>query len=283
MIFAIVVSVFAGCSKNVEYTGRTDIKSGDISVVSFNVAAPWGNLNQGTSGQRVKRFAAYMNAIGADSIGTQEMNADWLEKLEKLMPQYKSYGIERGGDDSEKKSEMNAVFWLKDKYNCIDMGTFWLSETPLDESRYKNAGCNRICSYVVLENKETGAQYVHMNTHLDNASEDAREYGAGVVMEKMEVIREQHPDADFVLTGDFNDVKGSAPYKIAAEKLNDCSAANRDNIKSTYTDWGAIADSGEPIDFVFTQGEPVDYATLDDMTSGFVSDHYGLLATMNFE
>lgn len=280
----LIVSVFAGCSKVSEITFNPDVKSGDISVVSFNCAAPWGNVLKGTaSGTRVKRFAAYMNSVKPDSIGTQEMNSAWIEELDGLLSDYASYGIQRGGDDSEKKSEMNSIFWLKDKYECIMQDTFWLSETPDTESKYEGAGCYRICSYVMLRNKETGQTYLHMNTHLDNASDEARVFGAKVIKEKIEEIKITSSQSDFkiVLTGDFNDIESGNPCQTVSEFLTSCSSVSPENKHSTYTDWGNLEDNGEPIDFVFTDGEPAGYMILDDTTNGFVSDHYGVYATID--
>lgn len=280
----LIISAFSGCSKVSEFTFCPDIKMGDISIVSFNCAAPWGNFIKGTaSSERVKRFAAYMNAVHPDSIGTQEMNSDWMNKLADLMPAYDSYGVPRGGDDNEKKSEMNSVFWLKDKYECIMKDTFWLSETPDTESKYEGAGCYRVCSYVMLRNKETGECYLHMNTHLDNASDEARVFGAQVIRDKINEIKITSSQHDFkiVLTGDFNDIESGNPIQTISEILTSCSSAAPQNKQSTYTDWGNLENDGEPIDFIFTDAAPVDYMILNDTTNGYVSDHYGVYATID--
>ena len=193
-----------------------------------------------------------------------------------------AHGVARGGDDSEKKSEMNSIFWLKDKYECIEQNTFWLSETPETESKYEGAGCNRICSYVMLRNKETGQVYLHMNTHLDNASDEARVFGAQVISDKIKEIKLTSSQSDFtiVLTGDFNDIESGNPCRTISEMLISCSAAAPENKKSTYTDWGDLENDGEPIDFIFTDGEPAGYLILDDTSNGYVSDHYGVYATI---
>lgn len=280
----LIVSVFSGCSKVSQFTFCPDIKMGDISIVSFNCAAPWGNFIKGTaSSERVKRFAAYMNAVKPDSIGTQEMNTEWMSKLAALMPEYDSYGVQRGGDDNEKKSEMNSVFWLKDKYESVMKDTFWLSETPDTESKYEGAGCYRVCSYVMLRNKETGECYLHMNTHLDNASDEARVFGAQVIKDKINEIQltSSQYGLKIVLTGDFNDIESGNPIQTISSALTSCSSAAPQNKKSTYTDWGSLENDGEPIDFIFTNAAPVDYMILDDTSNGYVSDHYGVYATIN--
>lgn len=277
---ALIITVFAGCKKNVQFTFCPAV-AGDVSIVSFNVAAPWGSLTNGTSsGSRVERFAIYMNAVKPDSIGTQEMNSDWMNKLAKLMPDYDSYGVKRGGDDNEKKSEMNTIFWLKDKYDCVNSGTFWLSETPDTESKFEGAGCNRVCSFVVLSAKDSDLQYIHMNTHLDNASEEARSFGAGVIMDKIAQLEQEYPNTPIVLSGDFNEYLSDD----ACQQI--CTMLNTKVVNSlTYHDWGNLTEQecdDQAIDFIFTSGEVVDCSILNDVTNGFVSDHYGVYEVINF-
>ncbi len=277
--FILVITMLSGCSKTNDFTFCPAEENGDISVVSFNVAAPWGNLLDGTASfARVKRFAAYMNAVKSDFIATQEMNGDWLDKLGDLMPEYDSYGIERGGDENDKKSEMNAVFWLKDKYECVEKNTFWLSETPDEESRYEGAGCNRICSYVMLHDLESDKYILFLNTHLDNASDEARKFGAKVILDKLEEIENYTAVRDYatVIAGDFNDYFESSATKLLSLNYN---AAIVDGV--TYHDWGNITE-GQPIDFIFTSGSVNWQTRLDDTSNGYISDHYGVYASINY-
>lgn len=275
--------ILCSCSKSEYIFEKEELADNELAVVSFNCAAPWGNSLKGTgSGARVKRFAQYMNTIKADSIGTQEMNSDWLSRLAELMPEYDSYGVKRGGDDNEKKSEMNAVFWLKEKYDCIDKGTFWLSETPDEESRYDGAGCNRVCTYVLLKNKENGTEYLHLNTHLDNASDEARTFGARVIIDKLCELLDKYGEMAVVLTGDFNDTIDSPPYlEITSAPLMDTiGLAGATDIHSTYTDWGKLSDDAQPIDFIFTNCNAKDYRVLDDVSNNYISDHYGVYSVI---
>lgn len=279
----LVLSLFSGCTKEAQYAEIEKSEIDSIAAVSFNCAAPWGNMLQGTgSSARVKRFAEYMNTIHPDIIGTQEMNQKWLDKLSELMSDYEAYGVKRGGDDNENKSEMNAVFWLKDKYAALDKGTFWLSETPETESRYDGAGCHRICTWVILESSATGDIILHMNTHLDNASEEAANYGAEVILQKLQEITSVYPNISVVLTGDFNETEGMAAYNTAAGELNEARiVADTTETKGTYQDWGKL-NSDEPIDFIFISQstKAIKYQVLDDISGGYVSDHFGIYAEL---
>lgn len=277
---AVLLTSLAGCSRVKEISYSSSVKDNEIKAVSFNVAAPWGNLLDGTaSGERVKRFAAYMNAVKPDIIGTQEMNSNWLDKLNDLMPDYDSYGVKRGGDDNDKKSEINTVFWRKDKFECVEQRTFWLSETPGEESRYEGAGCNRVCTYVMLHDIENDKYILHLNTHLDNKSDEARAFGAQVIVDELEKIRALNAICGYtvVLSGDFNEVLGDTATSIITS-----SGLKGENAGLTYHDWGNITDEDDAIDYIFTDGKIKGLTVLDDTTNGFVSDHYGICETIEY-
>lgn len=129
---------------------------------------------------------------------------------------------------------MNAVFWRKDKYTAVDKDTFWLSETPDTQSKYDGAGCNRICTWVLLRETETGKLLLHMNTHLDNASSEAASFGARLIMQRMQALSEKYPQAQIVLTGDFNQNRGMAAYNAVAAELSDTLSAFPDRADETY-------------------------------------------------
>jgi len=277
-------------SNEAVYTVPEAVKD-DISAVSFNVAAAFGSPLDGTDSMaRCSRFASYMNSIKPDLIGTQEMNIFWLEELKNTMPDYESYGIKRGGDSEERNSEMNAVFWNKSKFSLEEKNTFWLSETPNTESKYTytdkdgnygEAGCYRICSYVVLLENETAQRLVFMNTHLDNASEQAADFGASVILGKIDEFKARYGDGiRIVLTGDFNETQQGEAYKLVADRLNDCTDPAKKT--ATYQEWGYRYTGNEPIDFIFTTGVGDGYTVLDDLSNGYVSDHYGVYSNIKF-
>ena len=179
---------------------------------------------------------------------------------------------------------MNAVFWRKDKYTAVDKDTFWLSETPDTQSKYDGAGCNRICTWVLLRETETGKLLLHTNTHLDNASSETANFGARLIMQRMQALSEKYPQAQIVLTGDFNQNRGMAAYNAVAAELSDTLSAFPDRADGTYQNRGET-DRSEPIDFIFVFDDfnTLNYEILDDIPEGYVSDHYGVYAEFSLE
>ena len=261
------------------------------SVISFNTAAPWGTpFDDTASSVRCQRFINTVRREMPALIGTQELNRAWLEAVSAALPEYDSYGVPRGGDDSENTSEINAVFWNKEIYSEIETDTFWLSETPDTESRFTftdengeehSAGCNRVCTYAILQNEEDGSVLAFMNTHLDNASEEASDFGATLIMERIDDIRAQYDGIHIILTGDFNQTSDGNAYRTITAGLND--TTDTAVAKATWQDWGYTDTGNQPIDFIFTSGTGVDYRVLDDESEGYVSDHYGIISVVEFD
>ena len=288
---SIIASLFCFYHSNKVVYTAPKVESSNISAVTFNVASAFGTSFEDTDSMtRCNRFANYMNDVKPDLIGTQEMNSYWLSDLENELKDYESYGVKRGGDSEEKNSEMNAVFWNKNKFSLLDKNTIWLSQTPNKESKYTyldengkeaEAGCNRICTYVVLTEKETGKNLVFLNTHLDNASEQALNFGANVVLQKVEELKNEYgKNVRIVLTGDFNSTMDSAAYKTIAKILNDSTDFSKKS--ATYQEWGYCYTGDEPSDFIFTSGTPSNYTVLNELNGGYISDHYGVFASVKF-
>lgn len=272
---------------------NVDIKSAEervkdnetVFIASYNTAAPWGNALEGTgTSKRAKLFAQQINDTLPDSLGVQELNSSWAGKMKKFLPQYEYYGVKRGGDENEKKSEMNGIYYLKDKYELLESDTFWISKTPETESRYENAGCNRICSYVVLKNKATGFTYAHLNTHFDNVSTEAQTLGGRLVSEKASELSQKYENLPIVITGDFNQYSDGESCKTLENNgfTNASSSVENGDNMLTYNGW-TNETVGRPIDFIFVNNgfTATDYKVHSDTgTKNNISDHYMISAQL---
>ena len=63
-----------------------------------------------------------------DILGTQEVLHNQLEDLKQRLPEYGVIGV--GREDGKEKGEYSALWYQKDRFNLLDSGYFWLSETP---------------------------------------------------------------------------------------------------------------------------------------------------------
>ena len=256
-------------------------------VASYNTASPWGSFIEGAyTTRRAHLFAQQINYYMPDVLGVQELNSIWQGKMEELLPQYAYYGVKRGGDSKEETSEMSGIFYLKDKYQLIDSGTFWISNTPNTESKFDGAACYRICSFAVLENKTTGFKYIHMNTHLDHVSTDAQNLGGNLILNKSQELKQKFPDAKTVITGDFNQsIDGEAIKILSANGFTSANTVveNGDKI-ATYHGWTGKKEDA-PIDFIFAdETMKIKSYNVQNEKQGnsFASDHYMITAEIDF-
>ncbi len=251
-----------------------------VRVMSYNVRCAndlYGSVRV-RSRLVIKQIKEYM----PDSFGVQEATTKWMKILQKKLGDY--YDCVCTYREEGKGAEASAVFYLKDKYSLKDSGTIWLSDAPdVVGSKYEDAGCPRITTWAVLENKETGEAYTHINTHLDHVGDEARVKQAKILCGK---IRELMKDCKtLICTGDFNAGESSIVYDEMLRTLIDSKySAGKSDEGITYHDYGRVEGETEPIDFIFTT-EDIQvnrYKIIDEMVWGmFPSDHYGISVDFN--
>ena len=216
-----------------------------------------------------------------DSVGFQECEGTWFLTLKAYLPDYEIVGVGRL-TGLPLLGESTAIMYRKDKYKLVDWGTIWLSETPDKVSKGWDAQHNRTCTWAVLENRETGEQYAHVNTHLDHIGAEARTNGLALVLEKAASF-----DMPVVLTGDFNFPKGSDLYKqlTSSEFTDTATAAQTADSGCTHHAYKGTVE-GNPIDFILVNDEISEVKSYSIMrekyNDRYVSDHYPIYADMVF-
>lgn len=242
----------------------TAIDDTTMTAMSFNVYV--GNVVP----ERQARVLYQIETHLPDTFGVQEASDTWMNYLKReLSGYYASVGVGRDNGSGEH----SAVFYAKDKFNLIDSGTKWLSATPDVTSKFPSSSLNRIFSYAILERKADGARFMHVNTHFDHKSEEARGQQAGVLLDFVA----KYPDLPIVCTGDFNTGYMGTIYKnLIAGRLGDAAdlvpGAKR---AATFHNYGS---SSSIIDFCFVTDDKIKatyYDVCDDKVMGdFASDHH---------
>lgn len=247
-----------------------------MRIMSFNIRS--GKVGSETWQDRVGIVSQTMLESDADSIGVQEAHPEWMEQLRQTVTSKYAYvGV---GRDGENAGEFSAIFYLKDKYNLIDSGTFWLSETPDQISKGWDAVFNRICTWAVLENKATGEKYVHINSHFDHVGVNARANSVELILNKAK----EFTDLPVVFTADLNVKQGSEDYNhfVNSGILRDTKFDTHDTMNyCTYHDSNPKRNMDEVIDYVMIN-EHFDAKTYRVVTEGidgrYVSDHFPIYA-----
>jgi len=208
-------------------------------------------------------------AAQPEIIGFQEATRWQYEYMVDCLEQYDSVITYR---DRSPMSEGCPIFYNSDIYELVDKGSFWLSETPETMSKDWGSACYRICSYVILTEKNTRSDFVVFNTHLDHVSDEARIKGINVVLDKIA----QFGGLPAVIMGDFNAEEGSETYEAVTENFLDAARALDSDLSGTYQSWGELPE-GKRIDYfmVSTTGvDPESYRVIDVEHDGvYASDH----------
>ena len=261
-------------------------KTESLVVLSQNVR--YKDDEEGTIAQRAKRFALLVEEVAPDLMGLQEAtHGSWTTPLAQLSG-YGLIGCSRDGENAT-SGEWGPVLYKKERFDLIDSGTFWLTNTPDVPSKVSGSVTNRICTWAYLLDKITGQKIIMANTHLDHQNEDVRVAQAEYLNMHLNEIIKAHPSVSVYFTGDFNCYRDSAPYKEFASIYSEARlVAKKDisTVKATYTNYGKS--SGYEIDFCFYKGNDVIteyqiisklYCAEGDSAEGYVSDHFGIKIT----
>lgn len=215
--------------------------------------------------------------------GLQELRPSQLVSLNRLA-NYDSFSAERDGDGT---GEGLAIYYKKERYERIDSGFFWLSNTPEKSSILEGAAYKRICIWCTLREKTTKKEVLVLNTHLDNISETARYDGMNIIFTQMKEKIQSYPT---ILLGDFNAEKTESVHqlilsqnfrstKIATEQPHYGPTGSFQNFVYT-TSWADL----EEIDYIYTNHGIIKTSgtITDSCDCRYPSDHFPLEATIEF-
>ncbi len=261
--------------------GFTDKPEDAIRVMSFNVRCT--NVGARSMKDRVPDVVTTILKGMPDSMGVQEATPEWMETLDKELASHYDWVGE--GRDGNGEGEFSAIFYLKEKYELVDSGTFWLSETPDKVSMGWDAGCRRVCTWAILRDKDSGAKYVHLNSHFDHVGKEARSHSVKMILEKAK----EFENLPIVFTADMNVKEGSDNYKEFADSdIFDDTKYLAENVYDyiTYHDRFPEKHEGWIIDYCFiNEGfEAITYGVVTESPSKYyVSDHFPVYADLRLE
>lgn len=257
---------------------QTAAINGEITVMSCNVRC-WSPTDffKKSWFYRADLVAKNISENTPDIIGFQEVTRLHYGYLTDFLNGYDSVITYR---DDTYLSEGCPIFYRTDKFNLVDKGSFWLSETPETMSKDWGSKCYRICSYVILSDKTTDKQFVVFNTHLDHVSDEARIKGIAVVLDKIS----QFGSLPSMIMGDLNANDESETYKSATEYFLDAQKQAQSTMDScTYQNWGAALDNPRIDYFMISKtGFKVDsYKAVTNTYDGvYPSDHFPIVTKL---
>src|SRR6185295_13279814 len=120
-------------------------------------------------------LAETIKTFNPDLLGTQETLAVQRDFLVEQLPTHAVFAA--GRDDGKERGEMAALFYRKERFEKIDGGHFWLSDTP-EKIGVKgwDAALPRIATWVKLRDLKVkdAKPILYINVHFDHQGKKAR-------------------------------------------------------------------------------------------------------------
>lgn len=272
-LFCFFISSFV----NVE--AKNDLK---ITVASFNIR--YDNDGDGENSWKYRKD--YVNSLirfhGFDIFGIQEGLINQVRDIERLS-EYGRIGV--GRDDGKDGGEHAAVFYKKDRFEVLDSGNFWLSETPDKPSFGWDAQCRRVCTWGKMKDKLSGKTFVFFSVHFDHIGNVARINSSKLLLEKAKQIAGNNPA---ICVGDFNgtpetkhiQILTNSKYFIDSRNISKDIPYGTEGTTSRFD----VNDPQEArIDYIFVTPNIVvnKYGTLNEaMHRRYPSDHFPIMVQL---
>ena len=182
-----------------------------LRVMTFNVrGASLDPEGPNIWERRAPLNVAVIRSQAPDLIGFQECGTSHLLTYQQHLSEYtRLLGSSIVPEEREIRA-YNAISWRAEHLTLLDSGSFWLSETPEVRSRSWNTASPRLATWAKFR-FSTGHEFLHLNTHLDHISGEARIRGTEVILQRLRAL--QGTSTAILVTGDFNCHPGDAVHQ----------------------------------------------------------------------
>ena len=251
------------------------IQAQNLQFMTYNLR--YDNPNDGENRWDLRKefLRDQLKFFEPDVMGIQEGLKHQLDYLDAELSDYTYIGV--GRDDGKEKGEYTAIFYKKERLKLIKESTFWLSESPDEISVGWDAALERICTYALFEEKESGQKFYVFNTHFDHRGEKARRKSAQLILKQIKALnKEGYP---VILMGDLNLTPDTKAIKSISKKLEDTRFAAKVAFgpDATFTGFDFSKAPQRRIDYIFASDniEVRKYAVLtDSQNQKYPSDHF---------
>lgn len=184
----------------------------ELRVMSFNIRYGTANDGENNWSKRREFLIETIRAFDPDLLGTQETLDFQRDYIAEHLAGYEHFSS--GRNDGKESGEMAAVFYRTARFEKLDGGHFWLSETPnVPGSKSWDSALTRIVTWVKLRDKQhpRSRPLVFFNTHFDHMGQEARLRSAELLRRRIDDLA---PETPVVVTGDFNCDEDAAPHAM---------------------------------------------------------------------
>lgn len=276
--FLVFLAFFVGAEQTF---AQTDSRF-NIATFNLRMDTPKDSLNAWPNRKEfVKNLMMFHDF---DLVGTQEAFIHQIKGVLEL-PGYAYVGV--GRDDGKSQGEHSAIFYKTERFQLLDTGNFWLSETPeLPGKGWDATCCNRIATWAKFSDLKTKKQFYVFNAHFDHQGKIARRESAKLMISKISTIAKNAP---VFLVGDFNSTPDAEPIAIlksAYQDSYDITKLPPYGPVGTANSFKLNAPLENRIDYIFIKGniEVKKYGALTDFKNQrFPSDHLPVMAEVEIK
>ena len=280
--FGVLVIMFFTIVQNIPLCGQ------GIRMATFNIRVDTEKDSMNQWKYRKGLLCEFIAKEELDFFCLQEVLSNQKDYISSYFPEY--ICVSAGRVDGQNCGDAVPIFYLGEKFECLDSGTFWLSETPDSigsigwDARYP-----RIATWVKLKTKNSEDIFFVFNTHLDHRGMNAKKHGMELIKDSIGKICNETPT---ILTGDFNSIPKSEVCKIAISKnvlmLDSYKCAKyREGQRYTYHAFGKtnLIKRCKRIDYVFITDQirvnSLFIPKEKDVNGVFLSDHNPIIVYLS--
>lgn len=250
----------------------------NIKIMTYNIR--YDNPNDGIHvwENRRDKIISQIRYYQPDFLGLQEVVHTQNSFLKEKLRNYTVLGV--GRDDGKEAGEYAPIYFNNARFELIDWGTFWLSETPDRPSKGWDAALPRIATWAMLREIESGKVWNVINTHFDHVGIEARLQSLKLIYS---YAMENMAGGRIVMMGDFNIGPSSEAYIWLK---------NQDGLLDSFLSAPIVHGPegtfnafkhdylGERIDYVWLSRDlrAISYASISEIWKGIIpSDHWPVL------
>ena len=263
------------------FCGTIFTARGQMKVMTYNVRYLNETDGENSWSKRKDQLADQIRFYEPGIFGVQEAVKEQLDYVKQKLEKYEVIGQ---GRDGGSKGEFTAIFYNPEKFEKLEEGTFWLSETPKRVSMGWDAAYPRICTYAKFRDKNAANEFWVFNTHFDHLGIVARQKSSRMIVNKIREINQEELPA--ILMGDFNLEPETEEIGFLSEKMED-SKAVADFVfgpEGTFNGYEFTEPVNRRIDYIFlSKGnfEVLKYAVLSNSKDlKYPSDHLPVLVKL---
>jgi len=287
----LAIALLLACALFRPASSLADEQSSEVRVMSFNIR--YGTAKDGDNhwDKRKDFLIETIKAFDPDLLGTQETLGFQRDYLAEKLAGYEALGV--GRDDGRENGEMTALYFKRSRFEKLDGGHFWLSETPDQPgSKSWDTSLTRMATWVKLRDRRQpkAKPLAFFNTHFDHRGVQARIESARLLRRR---AIEMSKTCRVIVTGDFNMGEGSEAYRALFDPVTGQPSPLRDTYRlanptrapneGTFTGFKPDATDGQRIDWIGVSREwkvikaAIDRTARDGRTP---SDHFPVTAVL---